>query len=259
MKRSQQSPLSLSRITKCVEARGVAVIVSPALDAVVVQDRARMVITRCDGLCAAAYSQVDRVRRRRVAVCGVAVAELAVLVISPTLDAVVIQNCAGILIACCDGLGGSACSQVDRVDRGGTAVCGIAVAELAVIVGSPTLDAVVIQNRARMLIAGCDGLCAAACPQVEWVGIGSVAWVGVAITELVFVVVSPALDAVVIQDRASMVIARCDGLGGSAYSQVDRVRRRRVADCGVAIAELAVIVGSPTLDAVIVQQRASMN
>ncbi len=103
-----------------------------------------------------------------------------------------------------------------------------------------------------------DGLCAAAYSKVDGLRLGSGEWGGVVVAELAGRVVSPTLNAVVVQQRASVKLTRCDGLGAAARPKVDRVRRRRVAACGVAFSELAALVVSPAFDAVVVQDRAGM-
>ncbi len=86
---------------------------------------------------------------------GVTFTELAVLVESPTFDAVVVQQRAGMRRACRDSLCAATRSQVDRVGLGRCAVCGVAITELAVLVESPTTHATVGKQGAGKRISCC--------------------------------------------------------------------------------------------------------
>ena len=141
---------------------------SPALDGVVVEERARVFATGGDVLGGAIGAEVDRVEvvahfvRLVAAVYTIAQAEPTFLIISPALDGVVVEERARVLVTGGDVLGGAIGAEVDRVEvvahfvRLVAAASRIAQAELTCKVGSPALDGVVVEERARVTVTGGD-------------------------------------------------------------------------------------------------------
>ncbi len=103
---------------------------------------------------------------------GVAEAELAERVRAPTLDLVVVEECAGVVRPGCDGECGASGAEAD----GGEAVAhradpvasggGVAEAELARPVGAPALDGAVVEQGAGVVAAGAQGGGGAAGPEL---------------------------------------------------------------------------------------------
>jgi len=99
--------------------------------------------------------------------------ELSVAVFAPALDAVVVEQRAGMVGTGSDCLRSAACAKCDRgktvaeLARLSTARAGVPEAELAGIIAAPTLDAVVIEQRARMTTARRNGLGSAARTEVN--------------------------------------------------------------------------------------------
>ena len=157
------------------------------------------------------------------AVVGVAQAELPVAVVAPALDGAVVEERAGVVAAGGDRGGGAAGAEVDGGEVVAhlaglvAAVVGVAEAELAVAVVAPALDGAVVEQRAGVVVAGGDRGGGAAGAEVDGGKVVAhlaglvAAVVGVAEAELAVVVVAPALDGAVVEQRAGVRPSRRDG------------------------------------------------
>src|SRR5690606_19310999 len=92
---------------------------------------------------------------------GVSEAELPVLVVSPTLHLVVVEQCTGVHTARRNRARIASCAKrdanVDQALATPPARLGVAETELAVRVASPALDAIVLEQHAGMIVADAEG------------------------------------------------------------------------------------------------------
>ena len=160
--------------------------------------------------------------------------------------------------------------QTGRLTRTATDVGGVALAELTGQVVSPAIQAGLVQQRARMETAGGDRGRGASGPELDRGQVvahlvqGGTDGGGVALAELTGRVVSPALHARIVQQRARMVTAGGDRGRGASRPELDRGQVvahlvQGVTEIGgVALAELTGRVVSPAFDLAVGQQRARM-
>ncbi len=187
---------------------------------------------RSDGLCAASCSQDDRLRIRRCTVCDVAITELAVLVVSPTSKRAIPKQRAGVRTSRCDLLisPDTAALGADLVGLTGGLTGPTAACHKGIGTSPPTAELSKHQRlRARLV-----GLCPCG------------------VLDLCRIVLPPTSEGSILKVCACKSPSSSESLGGSACSEIYGVGVGGFAVCGVAIAELAVSVVSPTLDAVVV-------
>ena len=276
---------AVAGVAGVAEAELAVVVTAPALQAVIIQDRAGVVAPGDEPLHRAAGAQIDgleaAVHLLRLAASGggVALAEVAVAVVAPALHRPVIQDRAGLLIAQREGGGGVALAEIDE----GQAVAdlvgvvaplgGVAEAELTAAVGAPALHPAVGEPGAGVLAPGLHLSDAQRIAQ----GVGAQICVGEAVAELVgavadggavaeaelaAVVAAPALHLVVVEHRAHVVAVGVGLRHGAAGAQIhvfdgaEPLRGRGAAGGGVALTEVAVAVVAPALHRPVIQDRA---
>ncbi len=140
---------------------------APAAHRAVIEDRAGVEVGGADRHGRAARAKVHRAdRARRLVVAdrgGVAVAELAVLAVTPAAQGAVVENRAGVVAPGRDRHRGATSAEVDRADRGRSLVIadrgGVAVAETAAVPPAPAAHRAVGEDRAAVGAAGVDPSC----------------------------------------------------------------------------------------------------
>ncbi len=232
---------------RAVVAEFAVGVVSPALDAAGVGQRAGVVVTDGDLL----HRRQPRYRHRHGTVIGGAVAELAGGVVAPALHRAAVSDRA-------DGLAEGADRNrvhpgAQRDGRGGQAIGERSITDLALDVGTPAGDAATIGDCAAPGAVGSDG--GRATGEADDVN-RHIAVGGGVVTQGAGVVVAPALDRAGVGDRAGVVGADTDRLDPGR--EADDVHRR---GAGVgrhaidvqahrcAVAQLTQLVGTPALDA----------
>ena len=152
-------------VTSAIVVRGtgseLAVgVAPPASDRVVVAHDADVVLAAGHRLCGSAGSEVDRVHvvahlpDAIAEIVGDFLTQLAVVVVAPTFEGVVVENRTAPSAGRVDPLSGSSGSQVDRVQSVAhlpaaiADVVGVPLAELAGAAFAPALDRVVVEDRA---------------------------------------------------------------------------------------------------------------
>lgn len=124
-----------------------------------------------------------------------------------------------------DGLGGAPASEIEA-RCGGVSAGGGSVAELAVLVVSPTLDVAIVQKHTSVAAIRNDRFGRESASKVHRGRGWRSSRHGVAVAEVAFVVESPTLDAVVVQDRAGALHAHRHGLGSAPCPKIDHGRWR---------------------------------
>ena len=138
---------------------------------------------------------------RRTAVISRTVAQFAVRVISPTLDATVVGHCTGVISASCQS--NHAVGQATHV-HWRAAVVGCPVAQLTVLIMPPAHDAAVGQGTGVRL-AGCQSFHATGqAAHVHW----RTALIGRPVAQLTSPVIPPALDRTATGRRTGMIPTR---------------------------------------------------
>ena len=256
------------------------VVAAPALHRAVIQERAGVVLA--EGGHRGGVASAERDGGQAVAelvgviaeVGGVALAELAIAVVAPALQAAVIEGGAGGGRVGLHRGDGAAGAEI-QIGEGAVhlrllsaPVVGVLLAELAVIVTAPTLHSAVVQHRAGVILRRVEAGGGVAGAQIHGgqvvahlVGLIA-ALSGVALAELTIVVAAPALHRAVIQERAGVVLAEGGHRGGVASAERDG--GQAVAELvgviaevgGVALAELAIAVVAPALQAAVIEHRA---
>jgi cytochrome b len=190
-------------------------------------------------------------------VVGTVVAELAILVPAPALDATRDENCAGMKESSGNAGGGLAelhGSQTCHLARLVAFVVGAVIAELAKLIRTPAFDSTRDEEGATMHIASRDGgglLTKIYSAQVRHVTGCAALAVGVIVSKLSCPVHSPALDSTRGEQGASVHGTSRDGGGGLAElhgSQARHLARLITFVVGAVIAELAKLIRTPALD-----------
>eukprot|EP00961_Rhodomonas_salina_P068836 924283-Rhodomonas_salina.1 len=199
---------------------------APALDALVVQKRARVRVSRHNAHRIPASAQVDgrqavpHLVRLVPTILLVAHAQLPVAVAAPALEAAVVQDRTRAERPCCDAQRVASFSEVDRRERVAHLVLTVAPilavseSQLPLAVGPPALDGAVVQKRARVLPPGREADCMAASSQVDFrqflthVVSRVSARLPVPQPQLPLAVGTPALDAPAVPQRAGCLGAR---------------------------------------------------
>jgi len=233
---------------RCVALAQLArVVVAPALDRIVIEERTGVKVTCRNGFCGSPEAEVDcgkciaHLVRPITAPRCVALAQLAVAVVAPALDRIVIEERAGVVETRRNGFCGSPEAEVDcgkcraHLVQPITAIRCVALTQLAVAVAAPALDRIVIEERTGVKVTRRNGFCGS--PEAE-VDCGKciahlvrpiTAKRCVALAQLAVVVVAPALDRIVIEERTGVVGTPRNGFCGSPEAEVD---------CGKCIAHL---------------------
>src|SRR5262252_9917034 len=183
-------------------AQLVDLVVAPALRLPRAEDGAGERAADGDRRGGLARSESDRLGGRRRAIVGVAEAELSAVVVSPAPDAVVDQPDAGRIGAGSDR-DDAALSEPESGGPG--SILRVAEAELSGVVGAPAGEIVVLQQRARVVVAGHDR---GRLPGQRRGGAGGGMAGGVAGAELAARAAAPAEHAPVREPRAGEVVAR---------------------------------------------------
>ncbi|CAB5064767.1 unannotated protein [freshwater metagenome] len=251
---------------------------APALHRPVVEQRAHVEVAVPDCRRGASRAEVDgeqvvtHLASHITAIVRVAVAELSLGAVAPALDGVVVENGAGAPASRTDRFGGAPCAEVDRrkavAHLAGVvpAVVRIAETKVRVSVVAPALDRVVVEEHTAVDASGAHDFGDASGAEVDGGEVvshlaGVVAPVArVTEPQLAVVVLAPALDGVVVEDRAGVPHARIDGLGGASGAEVDggevvsHLAGVVTPVVGVPVAEFTNLVESPTLHRVVVEE-----
>ncbi len=187
--------------------------------------------------------------------------DLATVVQAPALDRVVRENRAGEGAAGADRLHRVAGTEVDHTDGGGRLVVAdvvlVPVPEGAVAGLPPTLEGVVVEDRAVGLVADADRLDRPSCPEVHGSARGGRLVVsdvlGGSVAEPTEAAASPAANGRVVEQGAAPPLAGADldrGSPGAEADGADRTRQLVVADIAdrAEVPELAVDSLSPAAD-----------
>ena len=173
-------------------AKLTAIINSPALKGVIVQDGAGVVLCKSDGLGGFVCTKINGLGS--VLVGSRPGSEFAVLAISPTFERVIIQNSAGMIVVKSDGLGGFICAEVDGLR---SVFVGIrSVSESAKSTHSPTLKGVIVKDGTGVAFSESEGLGGFVCTKIN--GLGSVFVGSRPNAESAVTAVSPTLNGVVV-------------------------------------------------------------
>ena len=205
---------------------------------------------------------------------GIAHSQLTRVVGSPTLHLSVVQHGARVSTAGVDRRSGPPRPErhgdqvVAHLARIVTQIVKVALPQLAIVVGSPTLHLSVVQQGARVSVAGGDrrGGTSGTKRHLSEVVAHLVLVVPradlVALPELTVDVVSPAFDLSVVQQGARKIPAGRDRRGGPPRPErhrnqvVSHLARAVTQIDGVALTQLSGVVETPTLDLSVVQQGA---
>ena len=121
-------------------------------------------------------------------------------------------------------------------------------------VAAPAGDGAVVEDGARVVVAGSDGGCSTTGAEVD-----GCAWRAciscVAVAELTIKIKPPAGDGAVVEDGARVRCAIGDFDCGATGAEVDGVAGCVGAGC-IAVAELTIFVIAPTSDGAVVEERA---
>ena len=167
---------------------------------------------------------------------------MPVFVVSPAADGSVVEEGAGVSVACGDCGGGASAAEGDGVARC-VPILVTVVTELPVFVVSPAADGSVVEEGAGVLEACGD--CGGGASVGEGDGVAWCIGIGIcSVAKLTRVVVSPACDLTVVEECASVEKSGGDCGGGASVGEGDGVAWC-VPSLVTVVAELTVLVVSP--------------
>jgi hypothetical protein len=142
---------------------------------------------------------------------------LAIAIVAPALDAVVIELRTGMRIPCHNRCGGAANTEVDDIEgshtpRGVATYHGVVITQLPRIIPSPTLDAPIIKEDTGMATTSSDGLSSAPTTDINrHKGCHTPRRIasrdGIVVAQLPKNIPSPTLDATIIEQGTGMIHA----------------------------------------------------
>ena len=185
--------------------------------------------------------------RRLAAATGIA--ECAVGVIAPAFGGAVDEDSASVEAAGADG--GHAATQAEHIHRPEGSTDG-AVADLAVAVVAPAFDAAGREQRAHVATPTVQRD-HAALQGVDIDGGVAIGQGSIAVAKLAQRVITPTFDAAIAHERTDRRVS-CRNVDHTAGQPGDLHRDK--ASAGGAVAKLAGVISSPTLDAIVVVQGA---